>query len=50
MRRSATTGSCFGSNLTKKMPHGWFAVSGRMRLISWILAAFFESIPSSSAE
>ena len=23
MRRSATTGSCLGSNLTKKMPHGW---------------------------
>ena len=23
MRRSATTGSRFGSNLTKKMPQGW---------------------------
>ena len=40
MRRRATTGRCFGSNLTKKMPQGWFAESGRSRLISWILAAF----------
>ena len=39
IRRSATTGSLFGSNLTKKTPHGWFADSGRSRLISWIFAA-----------
>ena len=48
MRRSATTGRRFGSNLTKKMPQGWPGTSGRRRLISWILAAFFASIPSSS--
>ena len=48
MRRSATTGRRFGSNLTKKMPQGWPVTSGRRRLISWILAAFFASIPSSS--
>ena len=34
-------GSRFGSNLTKKMPQGWLADSGRRRLISSILAAFF---------
>ena len=45
MRRSATTGSFFGSNLTKKMPQGWFGESGRRRLISWILAAFFGVDP-----
>ena len=39
IRRSATTGSFFGSNLTKKMPQGWLVDSGRSRLISWIFAA-----------
>ena len=48
MRRRATTGRRFGSNLTKKMPQGWPGTSGRRRLISWIVAAFFASIPSSS--
>ena len=48
MRRSATTGRRFGSNLTKKMPQGWPVTSGRRRLISWILAVFLASIPSSS--
>ena len=45
MRRSATTGSFFGSNLTKKMPQGCFGESGRRRLISWILAAVLGSMP-----
>ena len=39
MRRRATTGSCFGSNLTKKMPQGWFTAKGRRRLISSIFVA-----------
>jgi hypothetical protein len=39
MRRSAITGSRFGSNLTKKMPHGCAGDSGRRRLCQSAAAA-----------
>jgi hypothetical protein len=49
IRRRATTGSFFGSNLTKKTPQRCRGESGRSRLMLSILAAVFGSIPSSSA-
>ena len=59
MRRRATTGSLFGSNLTKKMPQGWLRreraqaldlldLRGVLRIDAELLGRVVEEIVTSS--